>query len=289
MDVWLQSIVNGLFMGGIYALVAIGLTMIFGVLKLINFAHGEFMMLGMFITYFLVAEAGWNPYLTIPVVFVVLFVLGAIVQKLLISRIQGDTVLNSILLTAGLSLFILNGMMVLFTPDNRRYRFDWSFSFFEAGDVVINVPRFIAFLGGIILCLALYLFMQYTKTGKSIRAAAQDKQGALLSGINVKSTYMIAFGLGVALAGIAGSLISTYYFINPQSGQPFALVTFVVVVLGTMGNFLGALIGGLIIGVVENLSVMFWSPSLRQVASYSIFILILLFKPRGLFGGKANE
>ena len=289
MDIWLQSIVNGLFMGGIYALVAIGLTMIFGVLKIINFAHGEFMMLGMFMTFFLVTEAGWNPYLTLPVVFIVLFFLGAFLQKVLISKIQGDTVLNSILLTAGLSLFILNGMMVVFSPDNRRYSFDWSHSFLEAGNVIFNVPRFIAFLGGVILCIALYLFIQKTRTGKSIRAAAQNKEGALLSGIDVDKAYMIAFGLGVALAGVAGSLISTYYFINPRSGQPFALVTFVVVVLGTMGNFMGALIGGLIIGVVENLSVMFWSPSLRQVASYSIFILILLFKPQGIFGGKANE
>ena len=289
MMTFIQATINGLMIGGIYALIALGLTMIYGVLKIINFAHGEFVMLGMYVTYVAVSTTGMSPYLSILITIVFMFVVGALVQKYMINRILNAETLNQVLLLAGLSLFMRNLIMMIFSPNNQSINFGLSHYSYLISNYVVNAPRLIAFSVGVALCLFLYYFIKNTKTGKMIRASAQNRMGALLTGIDVNRSFIIAFGIGVTAAGIAGSLLATFYYISPTAGQPFVLTSFVIVVLGTMGNFIGALIGGLIIGLTESYAAIILSPSMKEVVSFSLFILILLFKPSGIFGGKKNE
>ncbi|SRR6056297_3373553 len=289
MMTFIQATINGLMIGGIYALIALGLTMIYGVLKIINFAHGEFVMLGMYVTYVAVSTTGMSPYLSILITIVFMFIVGALVQKYMINRILNAETLNQVLLLAGLSLFMRNLIMMIFSPNNQSINFGLSHYSYLISNYVVNAPRLIAFSVGVALCLFLYYFIKNTKTGKMIRASAQNRMGALLTGIDVNRSFIIAFGIGVTAAGIAGSLLATFYYISPTAGQPFVLTSFVIVVLGTMGNFIGALIGGLIIGLTESYAAIILSPSMKEVVSFSLFILILLFKPSGIFGGKKNE
>lgn len=289
MMTFIQATINGLMIGGIYALIALGLTMIYGVLKIINFAHGEFVMLGMYVTYVAVSTAGINPYLSILITIVFMFALGALIQKHMINRILDAEPMNQILLLAGLSLFMRNLVMMIFSPNNKSIDFGLSHYSYLISNYVVNAPRLIAFSVGVALCLFLYYFIKKTRTGKMIRASAQNRMGALLTGIDVNRSFVIAFGIGVTAAGIAGSLLATFYYISPTAGQPFVLTSFVIVVLGTMGNFIGALIGGLIIGLTESYAAIILSPSMKEVVSFTLFILILLFKPSGIFGGKKNE
>ena len=267
MMTFIQATINGLMIGGIYALIALGLTMIYGVLKIINFAHGEFVMLGMYVTYVAVSTTGMSPYLSILITIVFMFVLGALVQKYMINRILEAETLNQVLLLAGLSLFMRNLIMMIFSPDNKSIKFGLSHYSYLISNYVVNAPRLIAFIIGVALCLFLYYFIKKTKTGKMIRASAQNRMGALLTGIDVNKSFVIAFGIGVTAAGIAGSLLATFYYISPTAGQPFVLTSFVIVVLGTMGNFIGALIGGLIIGLTESYSAIILSPVLNSIVA----------------------
>lgn len=286
LDIFLQTIINGLFIGSIYALVAIGLTLIYGVMIILNFAHGEFLMLGMYVAFWMFTLFGLDPYLSIPIAALLVFALGALIQSSLINRVLDAHPLNQIILLLGVSTLLMGLAQFFWTAEPRAIRVPYETAVWTLGELRFNIPRAIAFMGAMISSLLLFLFLQYTKSGTAIRAVSQSRAGARLMGVNTNFIYLLTFGLGAAVTAIGGVLLTPNYRMIPTVGQPFAVTAFVVVVLGTMGNFIGAFLGGLIIGLVESFAGFYIGGDLKIVASMLVFILILLFKPSGLFGSK---
>jgi branched-chain amino acid transport system permease protein len=281
---FLQSVLSGVLVGGVYALVGIGLTMIFGVMRVINFAHGDLLMLGMYATWWIFTKTGIDPYLSILMTAPLLFAWGAFLQTAFINRILGSLPQNQILLTIGLGLVMRNAMLLTFTSDYQILTTSYSSSSFTIFGLSVSVPLLYSFLVTAAITAALYAFLIRTDTGQAIRATAQDREAAQLMGINVSRMSILAFGLGTALAAIAGALLAPTYYIFPDVGAPFTLKAFVVVVLGGMGSIVGATLGGVLIGVTESLGGAFVAGGLKDLLVYVLFLLILLFKPAGLLG-----
>jgi branched-chain amino acid transport system permease protein len=284
--IFFQTLINGIFQGGVYALVAIGLTLTYGVMMIVNFAHADFLMLGMYVCYWAFTWLGMPPYLTMLIVLVLFFGIGALLQKILIKPILTAPVVNQVLLTLGLSSFIQGAAQFFWNSEPRSLILPYSSNSIQVGELVLNVPRMIAFLVSLMVAVGLYIFLNRSKIGKAIRATSQSRTAAALMGINVDRIYMLVLGIGLALAGLAGALLSPNYPMSPTVGANFSFTAFVIVVLGTMGNFLGAFVGGLIIGIAEAFGGLFIGSELRQLVSMLIFIFVLLLKPGGLFGGK---
>ena len=284
LDTILQLIINGLLLGGIYALFSIGLTLIFGVLEVVNFAHGEFLMLSMYLTFILFQSFGIDPYLSIIIVLPIFFILGLIVQFIIIKPLLSAPPINQIFATIGLSLVLQNVALLLFKADFRTVKTTYSNANILIGELIVSVPRLIAFVLAISLIAALFLFLKKTFTGKAIRALAQQRQAAMLMGINVYQTYAIAFGIGIACVGAAGAIMIPIFFVFPTVGSLFVLIAFVTVILGGYNSLGGTLVAGLIIGIIEGFSGFFISPHLKEVVYFILFIFILIFRPTGLFG-----
>jgi len=283
-NVLLQSAASGILIGGVYALVGIGLTIIFGVMRVINFAHGELLMIGMYLTWLIFSSLGIDPFVSIAITIPLMFVFGAIVQRTLIQRVLNALPQNQILLTIGLGLVLSNLAMLIFTSDYKIITTRYSSSTIHLAGLPLSVPLAISFLITSVITALLYLFLLKTDTGQAIRATAQDRDAAQLMGINVSWMSVLAFGIGTALAGTAGALVSPTYYIFPQVGSAFTLKAFVIVVLGGMGSVLGATLGGIIIGVTESLAAVYISSGMKEVFVYVLFLLVLLFKPSGLLG-----
>jgi branched-chain amino acid transport system permease protein len=281
---FLQYVLSGLLIGGIYALIGIGLTIIFGVMRVINFAHGDLLMLGMYLTWFICTRLGIDPYLSILVVIPAMFLWGAFLQKIFINRVLNALPQNQILLTIGLGLIMSNTVMLIFTSDYQILTTSYSSSSYHLAGLSISQPLLFSFLVTVAITGALFWFLQTTDTGQAIRATAQDRDAAQLMGIDVRRMSLLAFGIGTALAGTAGALISPTYYIFPQVGGAFTLRAFVIVVLGGMGSIVGATLGGLIIGVTESLSAVYIASGLKELVVFVLFLGILLFKPAGLLG-----
>jgi branched-chain amino acid transport system permease protein len=280
----LQLVINGLLLGGMYGLISIGLTLIFGVLEIVNFAHGEFLMLSMYAAFWLFQLYGIDPYLSLLIILPVFFLLGIAVQRITIQPILNAPPLNQIFMTVGLSMVLQNAALFIWTADYRTMKTSYSALTLKTAGLIISFPRLVAFLLAMALIAALLIFLKKTYTGKAIRALAQERKAAMLMGINVYRTYQFAFGIGIACVGAAGAMLIPVYFVFPSVGSLFVLIAFVVVILGGYNSLVGSLAGGLIIGVVESFSGFFVSPHLKEAIYFVIFILILLFKPTGLFG-----
>lgn len=279
-----QVLLDGIIMGGIYALVSLGLTIIFGVMRIINFAHGEYLMLGMYASFWLFQIFGVDPYVSILVVVPLMFVVGLISFRLIIQPILGASEMAHVFATLGLSI-VLQGLALYFwQADFRAVRTVYSSVLIKMGPVFMNLPRFVAFLMAIVTVVALHLFFKKTYVGKAIRAAAQNAMSAQLMGVNLKRIYMISFGIGIAVVGLAGAILLPVYEVFPTIGSLFVMVTFVVVILGGLGSIPGALVGGLLIGVIESTSGFFLAPALKEGVYFIIFVLLLLLKPTGIFG-----
>jgi branched-chain amino acid transport system permease protein len=287
MEIFIQSLISGILIGGVYALIGIGLTIIFGVMRVINFAHGDLLMLGMYATYFLFTMLKVDPFVSILVVIPLMFVVGALLQKVFINRILGALPQNQILLTIGLGLIMSNAVMLAFTSDYKILSTTYSSSSMNLFGISISTPLVISFAITVAITVALYWFLLKTDTGQAIRATAQDREAARLMGINVAKMSIIAFGLGAALAGTAGALISPTYYIFPQVGSTFTLKAFVITVLGGMGSIVGATLGGVLIGVAESIGGVYLGSGWKEVVVFVLFLLVLLFKPSGFFG-KSN-
>ncbi len=279
-----QLIINVLLLGGIYSLISVGLTLIFGVLEIINFAHGEFLMLGMYASFWLFQLLGVDPYLGLLIVIPSFFLVGLVVQRIIIQPIIDAPPLNQIFATVGLSIVLQNAALFFWKADYRTVRTDYSSLVLKAGDLMISFPRLVAFVLALTMIAALLIFLKKTYTGKAITALAQQRRAAMLMGININRTYQIAFGIGIACVGAAGAMLIPIYYAFPTVGALFVLIAFVVVILGGYNSLVGALVGGLIIGLVEAFSGFFLSPHLKEAVYFVIFILILLFRPTGLFG-----
>jgi branched-chain amino acid transport system permease protein len=278
--------INGLLIGGIYTLVASGLTLIYGVLHIINFAHGSMLMLAMFGVYYLLMKLGIDPYMSLIIMVPAMYLLGYLLYKLLIGRLAQGKDENILLITLGLSILIENLALMFFKGDTRTISVSYSDTMVELGPTLVSLPKIISFGAAMALCAALGLFIQRTDTGKAIRAVAKERVGARLVGIDVERVFAISFGIGLATLGAAACLLMPIFYVSPTTGHVFVMVAFTVVVLGGMGSFLGAVIGGLIVGLTESFGGLFLGESLGQIGISLIFILILLFRPSGLFGAK---
>lgn len=284
-DKLLQTLASGLLTGGIYALIGIGLTVIFGVMRIVNFAHGALVMAGMYATYFLFTGLHIDPFVSLVVVMPAMFVVGVIIQKTLIAPVLGAPELNQILLTEGISIVLINTALLLFTSNYLTMTTSYAGATLHLGGVSVSKPQMAAFLIAIAITAADYLFLVKTRTGRQIRAAAQDAQGARLIGINIKRIQALTFGFGVAAAGAAGSLLMPiYYRVEPNAGSPFTLKAFVVVVLGGMGSVTGALAGGIVLGIAESLGAVYVATGYKDVIGFVIFLLALTLRPAGLLG-----
>lgn len=282
-----QILVSGLLLGGIYAIISIGLTLIFGVIRIVNFAHGEFLMLAMYFTYMLFQQ-GIDPYQSVMLIAPAFFLVGVLVQRILIQPILETPPTVKILSTLGLSVTLQNLALMLWKADYRTIKTSYQDAVIRLGPTVLSYPKFIAFMVTMLIAALLFVFLKGTYLGKAIRAVAQDREAAKLMGINVYNVYLIAFGIGIALVGVAGALLMPIYYVFPTVGQLFVLISFVVVVLGGLGSIPGALVGGLIIGVVESLAGVFVDPQLKEAVYFVIFFLLLLFRPSGIFGVKGG-
>jgi len=283
-----QAVINGLLIGGIYALVSIGVTLIFGVVKIVNFAQGEFVMIGMYISFFLATQFGIDPILSLIVSMPVLFVVGVLVQHFLIRRVLGLNDLPQIFLTFALSLLILNLALMLLTANYRTVHTWYSDEALHIGGLYIPVAKLIAFVLAMVLSAALWVFLRVTDLGKAMRAAAQKPEVAMLMGINPNRVFCVALGIALALAGAAGSLLMPFYPAYPMVGQVFVLMAFVAVVLGTLGNVIGALIASLMMGVAESLGIQFVGADSGLIVVFMMLLLTLAVRPSGLAGGRAR-
>lgn len=284
LEVILQGIASGLLMGGVYALVAIGLTLVYGVMNIINFAHGSLLVVGMYASYFLFTYLGIDPYLSTFVVIPLLFIIGGLTQKIIINPLMDNPPTIVVFVTIGFGYFLDNFISFAWTPEYRNLQVSYAQSIISIYDVTISVTRLATFAFAIILTLALYLFLKKTDIGRAIRACAQEKEAAVLMGIDIKKIYVITFGIGAACAGAAGAFIVPFFYLGPYVGHTFLLTAFIVVVFGTTGNFWGAFLAGLIIGLGESLGEILLPSAMKQVIPLSIFIIVLLFRPEGLMG-----
>ena len=280
----LGSAISGVFLGSVYALVALGLTVIYGVLHIINFAHGSLLMLAMFAVFFLWQLFGVDPYLAMLVVVPAGFMFGYGLQRTVIGKTGHGRDEIVLLVTVGVAIVIENSALFFFSADERLVRVPYDLNGIDLGVTFAVVPELAALAGAILITLALWLFMTRTDTGRAIRAVAKERQGARLVGINVEHIYAVSFGIGTAIVAAAASLLAPTYAVNPQFGYLFVLIAFTVVVLGGMGSFVGALVGGFIIGITEQLGRLYLGESLGLITISAIFIGILLFRPTGLFG-----
>jgi branched-chain amino acid transport system permease protein len=286
-DILFPSLLNGLTTGAVYALVALGLTLIYGVLHIINFAHGASLMLALYGVYLLNTRLGWDPYLALPLMVAGMFALGYTLQRGIINRASHGKDENILLVTLGLAIVMENLALLAFSADTRSIDTPYTLTTVPIGPAMISLPKLIAFGGALTVAALLLWIVKRTDLGRAIRAVAKEKQGAKLMGIDVEHVYAMSFGIGLACLGAAACFLLPAYYVNPQVGSGFVLVAFTIVVLGGMGSFSGALLGGLLIGVVESIGGLLLGDSLGQVGIYLIFIAVLLLRPQGLFGDRA--
>ena len=283
----IPAILNGLLTGAVYALVALGLTLIYGVLHIINFAHGALLSVALFAAFFAYQALGLDPYLAIILLAPGFFALGYGVQRFVIGPASHGDDRNMLLITLAIAIILENALLYAFRADTRTIDVPYAFETIDFGFTFLAVPRVIGFGAVFIVALLLWLIMGWTDIGKAIRAVAKEKLGAELVGIDVAHVYAVTFGLGTACVAIAACLLIPTYYLNPHVGNAFVLIAFTIVVLGGMGSVPGALVGGLVIGVIESLSGLILGESLGQIGIFLIFIAVLLVRPSGLFGARA--
>jgi len=285
-EVVLSSLANGIMLGGLYALVALGLTLIFGVMKVINFAHGSLMMLAMYATFWLATTAGLDPYLSLLLTLPAAFAFGYAIQRAVIATVLRAPEHNQLLMTLGLALFLDNLALVVFTADPRTLLVAYSQTTVPLGPVRLNLPRLLAFGGALLISGLLWLFLKTTDLGRALRASSEERDGAALCGIPVGRVHAMAFGIGTACVAAAGGMAVPFFYVSPEVGNTFVITAFVVVVLGGLGSFPGALVGGLLVGVVESLGGLIFHGSLAQIGIFALFVAVLLVRPAGLLGAR---
>jgi branched-chain amino acid transport system permease protein len=280
----IQTIVNGVLIGGIYALVSVGFSLVWGVANIINLTHGILVLLGAYITFWLFTVYQIDPFFSLPVAIIILFSLGYLIQKYLLNYVVRAGVFMTLILTFGLARIFENIMIVLWTGDWRTINTTYSGAGLSVAGVTIPNSRVIVFAIALLFCMMLSLFLKKTKTGMAIRAVTFNPEGAQIVGINIGRIFAITFGISAALAGAAGVLISTIFSFSPFLGMPYLNWSFVIVVLAGLGSIYGAIIGGILLGLIESFTVLLIGPGYQIAVGFIVLIMVLIFKPRGLFG-----
>ena len=281
------GIINGFMFGAIYALVALGLTLIYGVLHIINFAHGAMLMLALYSAYFLFKILNIDPYVAILIVTPASFIFGYVIYRWGIGKLSGGKDQNILLITLGLSIILENAALFFFTGDQQTISLSYSYDSLDLGFLYLSYPKLISFIASLVICGLLWMLMTLTDLGKAIRAVAKQREGARLVGIDVEHVFAVTFGIGIACLGAAGCMLLPIFYVDPYTGNVFVIIAFTIVVLGGMGSIVGALLGGFIIGITESVGGLLLGESLGQIGIFLIFILILIFRPTGIFGSKA--
>lgn len=287
----LSAVVNGVSMGAIYGLIALGLTLIFGIMKIINFAHGALLMLSMMTSYWIWKITGLNPYLLIVILVPIMFVFGYVTQRIFIKPVldrQKDVrePISVLLLTAALAMVFENFALMTFGGDYVMAKTAVSDATLVLGGVTLSAARFYALIIALVIASIFYAFLQYTELGRKLRACGQDRNTAALMGIDVPNTFAIAFGIGTALLAVAAITLIPFYYVHPTVGEVFMTKAFIVVVLGGLGSVPGAIVGGIIIGLIESIGAQYMTATLTTIIVYLIFLLVLFIKPSGLFGSR---
>lgn len=282
----LQGAVNGLISGSVFALVAVGLTLIFGVMRIVNFAHGEFLMVAMYTTYLMATFGKLPPYFAVLVSLPAVFLLGWAMFQFLIKPLLSAPEISQLLITMGVSILMQNVALLIFKGDPLSVIVSWGAASLRLGPVTVGLTRLIASGASLVGIFGIYWLLKKTDLGRMIRAASQDRDAAQLMGINVYRMYMFALCIGVACLGIVGPFLAPWTYVSPDVGNAFTLTAFITVVLGSMGSVTGALFGGLLIGTVTGVSQVYMSGTYGLIPQYLMFILVLLFRPEGLFPGR---
>jgi branched-chain amino acid transport system permease protein len=285
----LQLLASGLLLGGVYALLSMGLTLIFGVMRVVNFAHGEFLMLGMFGAFWLWKLYGVDPYISVLLIAPVAFLVAVVVERLVIRPTIGAPDVTQIFATFGLSIFLQSIALTLWTGNYRSVDIAYTQMALDVGRLALPLGQLVSFIIAFTLAVALYIFLQKTYVGKAIRATAQNRTAAYLMGINVSRVYMYTFAIATASVAAAGAVIAPLYSVYPRVGLDFLLVAFVIMVLGGLGSVLGAIVASFLIGIVVSCFTYFFGASEAQLAYFVIFMLVLAFRPSGLFGQRGAE
>lgn len=285
---FLQIVVSGLLLGGVYALFATGLNLIFGVMKIINLGHGEFMMLGAYVTFFLFSQAGINPLLSIPLTAAVVGVLGLLLQITLVERVINQPMINSLLLTFGLSTLMMGVALNLWTSNFRSVNYSPLSGSWQVGEISISKGRLVAFVIAMLVTIGMWLFLNRSTFGKAIRATSEHPAVAQLCGIDIRRVRFVTFAMGSGMAAISGALISIIFTINPEMGRMFIGKGFAIIVLGGLGSFVGAFLGAIVLGVSETVTAFYTSTQLSEGVAYLILLIVLIVRPSGFFG-KAEE
>lgn len=285
----LQAIINGLLFGAVYAMIGMGFSLVWGVMNIINVAHGSFIMIGAYLSYTLFAAYGVDPFLSIPFTMAALFFIGFVIQKYVLNRVIRGSVFITLTFTFGLQILIANICLLIWSADYHSVKLAYSGIGFQIGDVVIPLVRLGIFVVALILTGLFYLFMRKTKTGVAINATALNFEGAKTVGIDVNNIYAVTFGVSAALAGAAGALISPIMSVNPFLGGPLVGKAFVIAILGGLGSTIGALVGGMVLGLVETVATVFMPASYQELMGFTVLVLVLIFRPQGLLGKRFYE
>lgn len=286
MDFWTlaNAAVSGLLIGLVYGLSALGLSVIFGVIRIVNFAHGEIMVMGMFFALLMFRWLGLDPLLSVPLAAAMMFAFGYVLQLVVVSRVSHLPEHMQFLLLAAIAIMIVSALLLVFGPDAQGVQVDYAWNSFAFGEILIDYPKMFAAIAAVIVASLLLAFFKYTTTGKAIRACADNRMGAQVVGLNVSRLYALTFGIGAACLGAAGAIILLLFEVHPYLAPGYTLLAFVIVIIGGLGSLFGALVGGILIGVSEAMAALLFQPSMKTAFSFGLLILILLLRPQGLLG-----
>lgn len=286
MDFWTfaNAAVSGLLIGLVYGLSALGLSVIFGVIRIVNFAHGEIMVMGMFFALVMFRWLGLDPLLSVPLAAALMFCFGYLLQLVVVSRVSHLPEHMQFLLLAALAIVIVSALLLIFGPDAQGVEVDYAWDSFAVGELIIDYPKMFASIAAVIVASLLLAFFKYTTTGKAIRACADNRMGAQVVGLNVSRLYALTFGIGAACLGAAGAIILLLIEVHPYLAPGYTLLAFVIVIIGGLGSLFGALVGGILIGVSEAMAALLFQPSMKSAFSFGLLILVLLLRPQGLLG-----
>ncbi|OPY79150.1 MAG: High-affinity branched-chain amino acid transport system permease protein LivH [Syntrophorhabdus sp. PtaU1.Bin058] len=280
----IQMIISGVMMGFVFSLIAMGLTIIWGVMNIINFAHGEFLMIGMFFSFFFFKYVSIDPLFSLPMVAVLLFIIGFITYHLLIKKVLQGPVLAQLVVTFGLSIFLVNLAVFLWSADYRMIENPIASGKISLAGIAVSIPELVASIGSMIIGAAVYWFIKRTKTGMAIQAISMDKDAAAIMGINTDRLNAVSFAVGVMCVGVAGALLSNFYYVFPEVGSFFGVIAFATVALGGFGSIEGAMIAGVIVGLAEIVGGFLLAPAYKYAIVFAIYLAVVLIKPTGLKG-----
>jgi len=286
LDPWTlaNAVVSGLLIGLVYGLSALGLSVIFGVIRIVNFAHGEIMVVGMFFALLMFRWLGLDPLLSVPLAAAAMFGFGYVLQLIVVSRVSHLPEHMQFLLLAAIAIMIVSALLLVFGPDAQGVHVGYAWDSVAFGELIVDYPKMFAAVAAIVVAALLLAFFKYTTTGKAIRACADNRMGAQVVGLNVGQLYALTFGIGAACLGAAGAIILLLFEVHPYLAPGYTLLAFVIVIVGGLGSLFGALVGGILIGVSEALAAVLFQPSMKSAFSFALLILVLLLRPQGLLG-----